>query len=208
MTGDAGSQHNRRCGADCLRRSFPHFAADTPALTFTSPKAAAKHMEDVLRAGDVEIAGALQPVPDEFDRLPMWSEPVAALCSRSHALAGRKAVDLQELSVEPFILFDPRFALHDIIVDACARGGFSQRVVAESSQITFMLKLAADGLGVTFIPKLIAEAYGQEGVAMIEFTDNPISWDMTLAWRRGAFLSQAATAWLALAADMGAVSRR
>lgn len=35
-------------------------------------------------------------------------------------------------------LFGPRFTMHDIIVDACARSGFLPNVVAESSQIIFM----------------------------------------------------------------------
>jgi hypothetical protein len=55
------------------------------------------------------------------------------------------------------VLFDPRFTLHDVAVGACARSGFVPNIMAESSQISFMLKLTAGGMGVPFMPKLIAE---------------------------------------------------
>ncbi len=191
-------------GSDALFAPvFSAFRSRYPGVDIHLVEGGSRHLEDVLRAGEVEVAGLLQPVPDEFERLPVRNEPVVALCSRSHPLAGRKGVDLGELSGEPFILFDPGFTLHDILVAACARCGFTPRVVAESSQISFMLKLAAGCLGITFLPKLIAELRDDEDVAQMELSDTSISWDMTLAWRRGAFLSRAAGAWLALAAEMG-----
>lgn len=53
------------------------------------------------------------------------------------------------------------------------------------------------------MPKLIAELYDHESVACVRLKDKSIVWNMTLAWRRGAFLFPAARAWLALAAEMG-----
>jgi len=47
--------------------------------------------------------------------------------------------------------------LNRIILDACRRHGFEPTVVARSSQIDFIVELAAAGLGVAFLPRMIAE---------------------------------------------------
>jgi DNA-binding transcriptional LysR family regulator len=82
----------------------------------------------------------------------------------------------------------------------------SSRIFRASSQTSFTLRLAAGGLGITFMPKLIAGLREHKDLALIALEDKSMSWDMTLAWRRGAFLSGAATAWLALAAEKEVVS--
>jgi DNA-binding transcriptional LysR family regulator len=189
-------------GSDALFAPiFASFRSRYPGVEIQLIEGGSRHLEEVLRAGHVEIAGLLQPVPEEFDRVAVLNEPVVAVCSRSHPLASREAVELQNFSGEPFILFDSKFTMHDIVVNACLRRGFSPKVVAESSQISFMLRLAAGGLGITFMPRLIAELRDQQDLAIIRLKDKSMYWNMTLAWRRGSFLSRAATAWLEVAAE-------
>ncbi len=186
---------------------FASFRSHYPGIDIQLIEGGSRELEEVLRTGQVEIAGLLQPVPDEFERVAVLNQPVVAVCSRAHPLAGRETIALQELSGDPFILFNSGFTLHDIVVAACARAGFAPKVVAQSSQISFMLRLAAGGLGITFMPKLIAGLREHKDLALIALKDKSMSWDMTLAWRRGAFLSGAATAWLALAAEKEALAR-
>lgn len=194
-------------GSDALfAPTFTAFRSQYPGIDIHLVEGGSRHLEAVLRAGDVEIAGLLQPVPDEFERTPIRNEPIVALCARGHPLAKFRAVDFREMAGQPLILFGPGFTMHDIIVDACARSGFSPKVVAESSQISFVAKLVAGGLGIAFMPKVTADLCRQDDIALIGLKDGAMSWNMTLAWRRGAFLSPAATAWLALATDMGAAS--
>jgi DNA-binding transcriptional LysR family regulator len=180
---------------------FASFRSRFPGIDIQLIERGSRELEEVLRSGQVEIAGLLQPVPEEFERVAVLNQPVVAACSRSHPLADRDRVDLRELSNDPFILFNSGFTMHDIVVNACDRAGFSPKVIAQSSQINFMLRLAAGGLGITFMPKLIVGLREHKDLALIALEDESMSWDMTLAWRRGAFLSGAATAWLALAAE-------
>ncbi|MGY4730927.1 LysR family transcriptional regulator [Burkholderia pyrrocinia] len=213
MLAELGEMHDLKRGS--LRIGLPPVGSDVlfapiftafrnryPDVDVSLVESGAGHLEEALRAGDVEIAGILGPVPDEFDELPLWSEPIVVVCARTHPLAKLEKVDFEALSTEPLILFEPRFKMHRMIVDACIRHGFHPKVVAESSQIAFMVKLAATGLGMTFLPRLVAEQYDHGNVVLLELGEPTAMWNMAIAWRHDAFLSKAAKAWLALAAEM------
>ena len=87
-------------------------------------------LEDILRAGDIELGASLLPVSDEFEWQPVRSEPLAVLMPATHALARRAAVRLDDLRAEPLVLLESGFALNRIIQQACARRGFEPKVAA------------------------------------------------------------------------------
>ncbi|GAN82136.1 LysR substrate-binding domain-containing protein [Acidocella aminolytica] len=184
-------------GADSLfAPSFTAYHRQYPGISLQLVEGGCRFLEDRLRAGDVELAGLLQPVSAAFEWRAIRCEPIVALVSHQHPLATRGAVALRDLADEPFILFEEGFTMNSIVGDACLRTGFSPRVAARSSQVSFVVELAAAGLGVGFLPRLIALQHEHEGTALLTLSDTALLWDMALAWRRGAYLSQAARAWV------------
>jgi DNA-binding transcriptional LysR family regulator len=155
-------------------------------------------LEEILRAGDIDLAGALLPTAPEFDSVPVRREPLVALLPATHALARRRVVTLKDLEKTPFILFESGFSLHRIILDACRRAGFEPDVVTRSSQIDFMVELVAAGLGVAFLPRMIAKQRAHAAVRAVLLDEPGTEWIMAMVWRRGAYLSAAASAWLEL----------
>lgn len=155
-------------------------------------------LEGLLRAGEIDCAGMLLPVSEEFDSLAVRYEPLAALLPAGHPLSTAEAVTLAELKAMPFILFESGFALHRIILDGCRRAGFEPTVAVHSSQMDFMIELVGAGLGVTFLPRMIATRRAHAAVRSVLLDEPGTTWDMAMAWRRGAYLSGAASAWLAL----------
>lgn len=155
-------------------------------------------LEEILRTGEIELAGSLLPVAEEFAWQEIQREPLVALLPSSHPLAQQSSVALNDLRRLPFILFGAGFALNRIILDACRRHGFEPEIAARSSQIDFIVEIAGSGVGVAFLPREIAEQRHHPTVARVPLTDPRIDWDMAMIWRRGAYLSHAARAWLAI----------
>jgi DNA-binding transcriptional LysR family regulator len=120
----------------------------------------------------------------------------------SHPLCGRPSIGLADLRETPFVLFESGFALHRIIQDACARAGFEPHVVAYSSQIHLTIELVGACLGVTFLPRMTATERHTIRVCQVLLEEPGTAWDMAMAWRRGAYLSGAAQAWLDLVRDV------
>lgn len=155
-------------------------------------------LQELLAAGDIDFAGLLLPVPDEFSSQLVRREPLVAMLAADHPASAWPSVRLRDLRDTPFILFDAGFALNRIILDACRREGFEPNVVARSSQIDFIAQLAGAGLGVAFLPRMIAMERARMPFRPVLLDDPDTEWAMAMAWRRGAYMSPAGAAWLAL----------
>ncbi|MGZ5201510.1 MAG: LysR family transcriptional regulator [Telluria sp.] len=85
---------------------------------------------------------------------------VAALPS-DHPLAKdpRASLPITDLRDEPFIMFRQvnGSGIADIVLAACARAGFTPRLVSQPSRIMSALHLVATGLGVSIMPCSMAE---------------------------------------------------
>jgi DNA-binding transcriptional LysR family regulator len=155
-------------------------------------------LEEILRAGEIDVAASLLPVSDDFEWQEVQRERLMVLVSAGHTLARQPQVDLLGLRNEPFLLFEPGFALNRLILDACRKRGFEPTVAARSSQVDFIVELIATGLGVAFLPQSMAEKRNHPSVRRILLDEPSTEWQLVMIWRRGAFLSHAAQAWLAM----------
>ena len=152
-------------------------------------------LEELVGSGEIELAGSLLPVSEDFQWQEVRREPLTVLVSANHELARRRTLNLPALRNLPFILFESGFVLNRIILDACGRHGFEPAIVGRSSQIDFIVELAAAGLGIAFLPRMIAEQRKHPSVKRIPLSEPGTDWHMAMIWRRGGFLSHAAKAW-------------
>ena len=159
-------------------------------------------LEQRLRAGEIDFAGALLPVSLEFEWELVRREPLVALLPAHHPLSKKRSVSLADVRDIPFILFGSGFALHRIILDACHNAGFEPRIAVRSSQIDFMIELVSTGLGVAFLPRMIASQRRHPAVHPVLLNAPGAEWAMAMAWRRDAYLSAAAKAWLMLVREI------
>jgi DNA-binding transcriptional LysR family regulator len=177
---------------------FATFKGRYPGIEIRLVEHGSRRLEELLIAGELDLAGLLAPVGEEFAVQEVRREPLMALVDNSHPLAGAASSGIAALATHPFILFEEGFALNPIILDACARRGVMPNIIARSGQIHFIVELAAAGLGIAFLPRMIAEQYQHPKIRRILLDEPETEWRMVLAWRRGAYLAESARAWLAL----------
>ncbi len=175
---------------------FLAYRSRYPGIDIRLVEHGGERLEELLRSGEIDIAASLLPVSHEFDWQEVRSEPLMALVPADHPLAGREAAELPSLKDSPFILFEPGFALNRLILAACRRRGFEPTVAARSSQIDFMAELVAVGLGVAFLPRGMAEKLDRQALHRVLLQEPQTECRMVMIWRRGAYLSHAAQAWL------------
>ncbi|MDR3641933.1 MAG: LysR family transcriptional regulator [Humidesulfovibrio sp.] len=180
---------------------FALFRSRYPGVEISLVEHGSKRLEELLRAGEVDLAASLTPVSEEFEWQDVRAEPLVALLPSGHPLAGRSSLRILDLASEPFILFDEGFLLNKIIMDSCARHGFQPSVAARSGQIDFIVGLVKAGLGIALLPRLMAEQRQQPGLHFVPLNEPDTVWHMALLWRKGGYLSHAAQAWLALARE-------
>jgi len=175
---------------------FATYRKRHPGIEIRLVEHGGERLEELLLSGEIELAASLLPVSDTMEWQAVRREPLTVLLSTNDELSRRRSVDLPAVKHLPFILFEIGFALNRIILDACHRHGFEPNVVARSSQIDFIVELAAAGLGVAFLPQMIAEQRKHPSVSRVLLVEPDTDWHIAMVWRRGAYLSQAARAWL------------
>ena len=180
---------------------FAEYRSRWPQVEIELMEQGSARLEEALLAGEVELGVSLLPIGEAFSWQPVRDDPMMAVLAADHPLRGRERLQLAELANDPFILFEQGFALNTRIEHACALRGFTPRLAARSGQQDFIIAQVAAGLGVALLPRLLTEGRNLEplGVVLVDETD--LRWRAALSWRKGARLSPAARAWLALARE-------
>lgn len=203
LAGIHGLERGRlRLGLPSLGSSLlfaPHVASfrrQHPGIEIELHEQGSLHLQERVRAGEIEVGVSLGPVPEEFDWQPVSDEPLVALLPAGHPLEQEPSLELADLKDTPFVLFEPGFSLNAVILDACRQRGFSPVEAARSGHVDFIIALVAAGLGVALLPRLIVDSREQRVCTVVPLRDDDLRWRLGLIWRRGGDLSPAARRWL------------
>lgn len=169
-----------------------------PAIAMTLREEGSRTLQQLVFDGELDLAVALQPLPDGLMWLEVRDEPVVALLPEGDPLARRERLSLAELAARAFILFEPGFALNDIVLAACRRRGFTPQEAARSGQADFIMALVAGGLGLGLLPRLLAEPPLPGGIRAVLVDEPDLRWRAGLIWRPDPPLAPPARAWVDL----------
>jgi DNA-binding transcriptional LysR family regulator len=128
-----------------------------PLVSVTLEESLSKEVVDRLRNQQIDVGFLRAPVADAEGLVidALLDEPmVVALPSSHHLARSHRAVPLQALAKETFIVYGGKQGpgLYDATIAACLRAGFSPRVGQEAPRITSTLGLVATGLGISLVP--------------------------------------------------------
>jgi DNA-binding transcriptional LysR family regulator len=180
---------------------FARFRQLYPGVEIQLAEHGSDRLEEILRLGEIDFAASLLPIAQDFDWIELRREPLMALLPADDPLAARKSLTMRDLRDSPLVLFERGFALNRVILNACRKAGYEPRIAALSSQVDFIIELSGAGLGVAFLPRLLDRRRPSGGPVGVVLDEPDMDWRLALVWRRGAYLSDAAQAWLALARE-------
>jgi DNA-binding transcriptional LysR family regulator len=177
---------------------FATYRKRYPGVDIRLSEHGSDHLEEALLSGEIELGASLLPTSEGFEYQPVRREPLTVVVPANHAFAKREFIDFAALRESPFVLYSEGFAINRIVADACRRHGFEPQVVARSSSVDFIVELVAAGLGVAFVPRMIIQEQPRSGVSSVLLAEPGMEWHLAMIWRRDAYLSHAAKAWLEL----------
>jgi DNA-binding transcriptional LysR family regulator len=181
---------------------FAEFRRRYPGIDVRLTERGGDRLKEILLVGEVDLAAVLLPVTEDVEWQDVRSEPLMAVLPADHPLARQKSTDLAKLKDLPFVLFETGFAQNRLVLNGCKQRGFEPVISARSGQIDFIVELVAAGLGVAFLPRMIAEQRSHPNIRYVRLIEPETEWHMVMIWRRGAYLSYAAKAWLELAREI------
>lgn len=114
---------------------------------------------EALRRSDDEVAIASPPDGWAGRAEPIgWERYVVLLPPGSPLLGRRRALRLDRLARDDWVLFDADHGLADLVAQSCAEAGFAPRAAVRTRQIDTAVRLAAAGLGPAIVPAISVPA--------------------------------------------------
>lgn len=171
-------------------RAIRAFREQSPQVALTLDESGTTELVEGLRVQAIDAAFVRSPVGESADLTvrPLLEEPMVAALPTGHALLRTGgALPLAALAGETFILYRRPVGpgLHDAIIAACDRAGFSPQIGQEAPRMLSTLSLVAAGLGVTLVPESMSRLEA-EGVAYRSLDPRAqLTAPLNLAYRRG-----------------------
>ncbi|MFI8322915.1 LysR family transcriptional regulator [Streptomyces sp. NPDC085529] len=149
------------------------FKRDRPDVEVELHQMPAEEMGRRLRAREIDLCVASQPVPGEdLEAVLLLDEPVLLVTAPGHRLAGRASVSVAELADEPFVTTRTGHWQRRLLDRLFASAGLGPpRIVCEGDEPSTTAVLAGAGLGVGLIPAMARRSTTQSPVAWIEVAD-------------------------------------
>lgn len=144
----------------------------------------------------------LEPVdPAVFDVLPMVRAPLWLVAPHGSRWDADATVPLADLANEPFVFYAESLALHDAVLDACRKVGFTPQIVSRSGHWDFMAALVHAGVGIALLPEPYCRRLDAAQFTCRPIVEPEITWAIAIGWLKKGYLSHAARAWLDVARE-------
>ena len=151
-----------------------------------------------LKKNEIELATGIIAFDGEFDGLRIRNDPMVVVVPKTHPLASFKQLQLKDLASLAQVMFEPEYALYELILDACDKVGFVPAEMTRVSHADFGIALVAAGTGIMVLPQIIAERYRVDAVVNVPLASEDLRWELSLFWRKQQSLSFAAQAMIEL----------
>jgi len=171
-------------------RAIRAFREQNPLVALALDESGTTELAAALRAKAIDAAFIRSPVGEspEITVRSLLDEPMVAALPRGHPLAAdADPLPLNALAGEIFILYRRPVGpgLHDAIIAACDRAGFSPTIGQEAPRMLSTLSLVAAGLGVTVVPASMGRL-AAEGITYRRLDPSAqLTAPLNLACRRG-----------------------
>ncbi|GHE69278.1 transcriptional regulator [Streptomyces spiralis] len=169
------------------------FKREHPALEIELQWSSSEDMARRLRAQDVDLCVASQPIHAEgLQSAHLFDEPVSVVVPLGHPLAGRTTVTVEELADQPFITARQGHWLRRLLDRLFAAHGLTPHIVCESDEHSAIAGLISAGLGIGLVPAFARRTAPHAPVSWITVDSAHCRRTVTLYWGADSHLSTAA----------------
>lgn len=176
-----------------LTEPIATFKREHPRIEIELRQLPATDMPRRLRAQDVDLCVASQPVPTAgLESAVLLDEPVLVATHLDHPFAHRTSVSLEDLADEPFVIARKGQWQRTLLDRLFAETGRPPRIVCESDEAAAIQELIRSGLGIGFNPDFARRMVPGYPVAMIPVDHPDCRRTLSLLWNADANLTTAA----------------
>jgi LysR family hydrogen peroxide-inducible transcriptional activator len=181
------------------------FLKHHPRVELTIHEDVTRQLLTAVAAGELDLALVALPVnSDRVQAEPLFSEPLFLALPRTHRLARRRRVTLDDCAEEPFILLNEMHCLGEQVLSFCRAHGCQPRIACRSAQITTVQALIAMNQGVSLLPAMARRVDRDKRRVYRPLAGNTPQRTIVVIWRLHRYHSPMAERFLMRLREVGA----
>ncbi len=210
---DESRDHELRIGASdttalyFLPGHIKAFARRMPETRVVVTSRSSGEIAAEVRHGRLELAIVTLPVEEaELEVRELFAQQMVLVVRKGHSVAGLRRVRLERLANESFVMLQSSTRTGAQLQQFFASRQFIPRTAVDSGSFEVIKRYVAEGVGLAFLPEMVVTQRDRSQLAAIRIEGLPTV-RIGAVWRRGAYQSRAAKAFLDLLAPSPAKPR-
>lgn len=176
-----------------------------PALRLSVIEAGTRSLQQMILDGELDL-GVVVPDPPapELESRRFLREEMVVCVPAEHPLAERAALTVEEFFGQELVVFKEGYFLREF-VERCAREHRrTPRIAFETNLIGLTKAIVRNGFGITTLLRMVLEQDRDSDLRAIPF-QTPMHFELSLAWKRGGYLSRADRAFVEFVLEQTAI---
>lgn len=143
-------------GMNLLPRIVADFRKEHPNVKFKLKQGTYNSLIRDVQSGEIDLA-LISPLPEKSEHVcgeVLFTEELFAILPANHRLADKSSIRLDQLKEDSFVMFKEGYSLRAIVMEACAKAGFTPKIGFEGEETDTIRGLVAAGMGVSLLPEM------------------------------------------------------
>ncbi|MET0061977.1 MAG: LysR family transcriptional regulator [Candidatus Thiodiazotropha endolucinida] len=167
-----------------------------PALSLSVYEQGTRRLQDMIRTGELDLGVVVaDPPPEDLETRLLTREEMVVCVPREHPLAARSSICMEEFFSHELVVFKTGYFLREFIDRYSQKRSQPPKIAFETNLIPLTKAIVRQGFGITTFLRMVVEQDTQNDLVAVPF-DEPVFLDLSLAWKKGGYLSRANQAFI------------
>jgi DNA-binding transcriptional LysR family regulator len=162
-----------------------------PDLSLSVYEQGTRRLQDMIRVGELDLGVVVaDSPPDDLETRRLTREEMVVCVPAEHPLASRHSISMEAFFSHELVVFKSGYFLREFIDRYSQKRNLSPKIAFETNLIPLTKAIVRQGFGITTFLRMVVEQDTQHDLVAIPF-DEPVFLDLSLAWKKGGYLSRA-----------------
>jgi DNA-binding transcriptional LysR family regulator len=162
-----------------------------PHLRLSVYEQGTRRLQQMIHEGELDLGVVVaDSPPEDLDTRLLTREEMVACVPADHPFASRSSISMGEFFAQELVVFKPGYFLREFIDRFSEQTASRPRIAFETNLIPLSKAIVRQGFCITTFLRMVLDSEPDDTLVAVPF-DEPVYLDLSLAWRRGGYLSRA-----------------
>lgn len=162
-----------------------------PELRLSVYEQGTRRLQQMIHDGELDLGVVVaDSPPEDLETRPLTREEMVACVPADHPFASCASISMEAFFSQELVVFKPGYFLREFIDRFSEQSTGAPRIAFETNLIPLTKAIVRQGFGITTFLRMVLDNEPEGGLKAVSF-DEPVFLNLSLAWKRGGYLSRA-----------------